>query len=103
MKIRGAKTKTKYKSRLTRAELGENYRQDERTSDLPRTQTGELPRRPAPTNIITSIYASSVIISVWVRDEIHGPGFFSSVTEFTHVGRDHPVETLASVVLTTNF
>lgn len=76
--------------------------QDERTSDLPRTQTGELPRRPAPTNIITLIYASSVIISVWVRDEIHGPGFFSSVTEFTHVGRDHPVETLASVVLTTN-
>ena len=53
--------------------------------------------------LITSIHASSVIISVWVRDEIHGPGFFSSVTDFTHVGRDHPVETLASVVLTTNF
>ena len=24
-------------------------------------------------------------------------------SQFTHVGRDHPVETLASVVLTTNF
>ena len=50
----------------------------------------------------TSIHASFVVKSVWIGNKILRSGFFGSITEFAHVGRDHPIETLASVVLTTD-
>ena len=50
----------------------------------------------------TSIHVSSIIISIWVRNKILRSGFFGSNTELTHVKGDNPVETLASVVLTTD-
>lgn len=59
MKIRDTKLKndkTKYNSRFTCAvrRKVKITGQDERTSDLPRTQIGELTRRPAPTNYLDS-------------------------------------------------
>ena len=45
---------------------------------------------------------SPVVISVWIGNKILRSGFFGSVAELTHVKRDHPIETLAPAVLTTN-
>ena len=50
----------------------------------------------------TSIHASFVVKSVWIGNKILRSGFFGSITEFAHVGRDNPIETLASLVLTTD-
>ena len=50
----------------------------------------------------TSIHASFVVKSVWIGNKILRSGFFGSITEFAHVGRDHPIDTLASVVLSTD-
>ena len=53
-------------------------------------------------NHFTSICVSSVIISVWVRNEIVRSGFLGPITKLTHVARHHKVETLASIICTTD-
>ena len=51
---------------------------------------------------LTSVHVSREIISIWVGYEVLRSGFLSSVTELAHAEGDHPIETLASVIPTTN-
>ena len=50
----------------------------------------------------TSVNVSSEIISVWVRNEILRSGFLGPITKLTHAERHRKVETLASIICTTD-